>query len=1076
MSQLDALLERSRSPGAFVERRRFSLSRDKAIDKLREFSLRDPRQYVLELIQSAVFSGASYIAVDAGHEQVLVAWVGGTPFNEKQLGSIFDYLFLDRSDLDHRAPIQLAVALNALLQRRPKTLRVESGDGRHTVRLDMDRKGNGAIGVPESSLAGTYVLAEFGADWFHRFSGDQQTPEERLVEERCRFSPVPILLNGRAPFGYRATRRIAMPACPEQVPFDDGERFGVVASPPKSGVSRGIKLVVGGVWITSLELPELGSIPGYATGRREAQTLTGVIADDRLRKTADHSDIVRERRFAEMLHAVQPHATDLIQSMTRGEYQPPELPKLVGGVAVAEPLPDVIEQLAPRPSLGRRALERIPEGSPVFRVRSDDTEDLRLAADPIRFPFPVLIVPDTQLPALEEAAPHLAVHRLSGPEDVDFVRRMLERRQRVRRISVGFVDPRKDFLRGTLHLTHHVEGAPPLLGDPAEGDVPLLVSSSGVCVQSQSVQLGLPRVMVHLELDPGVNVLPDETIPSLDEALLEAAWGLLPTGEAEFGVPERNLLLALFAAHASPHFVEQDGEVTLEVDLPGPEDARTEQLCRLPLARVEEGPPLTFEGLVSLMGTDDSLTLLDADDLNRLLPLEERLGVGHLTTRALASSAICLVGRRTRFWQPPLSRQRDLEELNQIVWAGHTLGVTLDQPGWRMVDLGIPGVGAAVREGVVQIPGGWDDGLAELHKHLSRALRDGVSLAMSGLDLHHPRIRGMLRLTSLRLSAHLGRLLDDPLLQAPDGATWACLRDWRGEQGFAVWPRHGPAILERGVLLVDRDELAVLEQAGRPPLRFDDPPALWDTLADPDAPGWLVRAEVGIPGLRGWLGLRDPFDDTTGVFLQSEGVRIALPDVDAEVPCHGLIRTLGGHIELSRNQGHLLALARTQLYREVEAMLASEDLDGGRRALAGRYREAFVRGLAEERRARKESSQQRGIETGTDVTRDLQRRLFEASGGMLADEVIQVFVDDGEQDDPPVSLDQQFKFGYPLLALNINRNHPLGRQALTVPGRARELVLLELARRAAIWGVETGRPFDLLEAQRILVAQRMGEG
>ncbi|MDP7112413.1 MAG: hypothetical protein QGH45_10630, partial [Myxococcota bacterium] len=112
------------------------------------------------------------------------------------------------------------------------------------------------------------------------------------------------------------------------------------------------------------------------------------------------------------------------------------------------------------------------------------------------------------------------------------------------------------------------------------------------------------------------------------------------------------------------------------------------------------------------------------------------------------------------------------------------------------------------------------------------------------------------------------------------------------------------------------------------------------------------------------------------------------------------------------------------------------------------------------------------LDTGTDVTRALQQRLFEASGGMLADELLQVFVDDGEEDDPPVSLDQQFK----LLALNINRNHPLGRQALSVPGRARELILLDLARRAANWGAETGRPFDLLEAQRVLVAQRMGEG
>ncbi|MCO4771856.1 MAG: hypothetical protein KDA24_17625 [Deltaproteobacteria bacterium] len=47
MSEVQALLERSRAPGSFVERRRFTLSRDKAVEKLREFALRDPAQYVL---------------------------------------------------------------------------------------------------------------------------------------------------------------------------------------------------------------------------------------------------------------------------------------------------------------------------------------------------------------------------------------------------------------------------------------------------------------------------------------------------------------------------------------------------------------------------------------------------------------------------------------------------------------------------------------------------------------------------------------------------------------------------------------------------------------------------------------------------------------------------------------------------------------------------------------------------------------------------------------------------------------------------------------------------------------------
>ncbi len=1072
MSQLDALLDRSRSPGAFVERKRFSLSRDKAIDKLREFSLRDPRQYVLELIQSAVFSGASYIAVDASREQVLVAWVGGRPFTEKQLGSVFDYLFLDRGDLEHRPLIQLAVGINALLQRKPKTLRIESGDGTSagTVRLDMNRRGEGTLGVPESSLSGTYVLVEFGTDWFGRFSGDEHTPEERLVEERCRFSPVPILLNGRAPFGYRASRRLSMPGCPYEEPFDDGERYGVLAVPPVAGSSRGAAIVVGGVWITSIDIPELGRVPGHVTGRREATTLTGVIADDRLRKTADHSDIVRERRFAEMLHAVQPHATGLIRRISEAGYRPPPLPKLVGGVSVVEPLPSTVEQLAPRPALHRSALKRLPEGSPVFRVRPEEVEAVTPAADPIRFPHPVLVIPDTQVPSLEEAAPQLAVHRLTGPGDVDFVRRMLERRQQVRRASVPFQDPRKDFIRGTLHVALHTAGPPPLLGDPQSGDVPLLVSVDGRCVQCDLAQLGLPGVAGHLELDRGVEILPDEALPGLDVAVLEAAWDLLPTEEADFGAAERTLLLALFATHASPHFVDRDGETVLEVDLPGEMTERMALLSGLPLARLAEGPPLCFRSFVSLMGTDTALQLADPDDLARLLPLEECLGVGHLTTEPLSGAAICLVGKRWKTWLSPLKERGGLQDLRQIVWAGHTLRTTIDEPGWRYVDLGIPGVGAALFEDAEADPESWRRGLSTLHDHLANALRNGVSVAMAGLDLAHPRIRGMLRTTTLRLAAHLGTLEGERLLQAPDGTSWRSLREWRGEPGFAVWPRHGPAVLDRGVLLIDTDELRALERAGRLPLRFDDPPAVWDSLSDPAAPGWLVRSEVQIAGLRGWLGLRQPFDDTTGVFLQSEGVRLALSDVDADLPCHGLLRTLGGYTELSRNQRHLLTLARTQLYREVETLLAQEGTDATVRSAAEAYRDAGVSAAARERG----ESAARRAESSPDARSDLltgfERRLLEASGGMLGEELIHVFVDDRDEDDPLVSLDKEFK----ILGLNVNRNHPLGRQALVVAGRARELLLLELIRHAAAWGAESGRPFDLLEAQRILVAQRMG--
>lgn len=150
MSQIDALLDRSRAPGSFVERRKFTLSRDKAIGKLR----------------------------------------------------------------------------------------IESGDGHadSTVRIDLDRKGRGVLGIPEEGLAGTYISAEFGLGWFDRFGDGDPTAEEELIEERCRYSPVPILLNGRAPFGYRASRQLSMVGCPHYLSFDDGVATG--SSPCRRGSPR----------------------------------------------------------------------------------------------------------------------------------------------------------------------------------------------------------------------------------------------------------------------------------------------------------------------------------------------------------------------------------------------------------------------------------------------------------------------------------------------------------------------------------------------------------------------------------------------------------------------------------------------------------------------------------------------------------------------------------------------------------------------------------------------------------------------------------------------------------------------
>jgi len=512
MSGLDAILARSRDPGVFVERREFTLSREKALEKLREFSLRHPSQYVLELIQAAVFAGASYIAVDISEDRLLVAWVGGRPCQAPELEQLFDYLFADRAAPETRHLVQLAIGLNAALQRRPRLIRIESGDGdpQGAVRLDLDKRGEGSLGRSADALAGTYVAVEYARSWFARFSGQEFQPEEALIESRCPYLPVPLLLNGRAPFGYRAQRRVDDFGSQRQLRFDEGGRRGVLALEDKPAAfeqeralrpERGFHMVVGGVWITTLKLPQLGSLPD---GEGGARPLRGVLCDDRLRKSADQSDIVQDERFLELLHAVQPLATRLIRTCPTGsKYRPPALPPLRASPASApdadegaapELLPPRISQLAPRRQCDLAALRALPAELPVFWVDHDEQQELSVAGDPGRFPYPVLVLTPGQVETLARKAPQLALGRLRTPADVDFVRGALERRRPMRQVT-------RPVAGGSLNLHLHLAGGVP---DPLQGGEScpsLALVADGRSAWYGHLDLRLPGVSAALQLD-----------------------------------------------------------------------------------------------------------------------------------------------------------------------------------------------------------------------------------------------------------------------------------------------------------------------------------------------------------------------------------------------------------------------------------------------------------------------------------------------------------------------------------------------------------------------------------------------
>lgn len=300
MSSIDAVIAEARRPGGFTERKRFTLARTQAIQKLRQFALADPAAYVLELVQSAIANGASWIEIERDAGSVTVAYIGGG-IPEAALGRLFDFLFAskDRADLGYLR--ELAIGINALMAYQPTKIVIMSGDGTRagTTRMELlageDRLD---VGRPDQALAGTFIRAE----GLRRDRGaDDGSRERTLIETRCLAAPVPILFNGEAVFGHSTRRIPGLLGFRRHMSFDEGDLYGAIGLRSEIGGRAEFSLLTRGVLIEQVEHPLI-----------DGQPIGGVICFDGLRKTADHARVVRDDRFTEMWLRVRPYARALL--------------------------------------------------------------------------------------------------------------------------------------------------------------------------------------------------------------------------------------------------------------------------------------------------------------------------------------------------------------------------------------------------------------------------------------------------------------------------------------------------------------------------------------------------------------------------------------------------------------------------------------------------------------------------------------------------------------------------------------------------------------------------------------------
>lgn len=310
---LDAVVARSRIAGGFSQHRRFTIAKNRAIEKMRRFALPDPHDYVLEFVQAALANGARHISMSLEREQCMISYIGGG-LREHELANLFDFLFAskDRTDIEHvRA---LALGINAALNFAPKQVVIESGDGTPsgTSRMVLDPVNNRVdVGKADKPLAGSFIALR-GIDrkaLRHPVAWSGRAPEAGRLEERCLCAPIPIVVDGVPLFGYSSQRTPALFGYQRVLSFDEGEMYGTIGINP-SFPEHAFTLLTRGV-----------SIQTRAHDLVLGQRIGGVVCFDRLRKTVDHSAIVDDERLGELWLRLRHHAETLIHGKPRASSQ-----------------------------------------------------------------------------------------------------------------------------------------------------------------------------------------------------------------------------------------------------------------------------------------------------------------------------------------------------------------------------------------------------------------------------------------------------------------------------------------------------------------------------------------------------------------------------------------------------------------------------------------------------------------------------------------------------------------------------------------------------------------------------------
>lgn len=269
----------------------FSIDKEKAREKMRQFQLSDPRQYVLMLVQAAVHQGATHIEfqIDADDMEV---WFDGEGYSKSDLDDLFVSMFGDRAASNLRSRQELAIGLNGALALNPRWVRVWSHRAEEATSLQL-RPGAASLELaqacPPREGRGTrvHVKQRFRPGLALRFINNLKgtIAEEAILRERVRYAELPIILDGG-----RISSGLRLGSVAGRIDIDEDGVHGccgflVEPDPPLAT----LEVLNAGVWLASHPLPDFPD--GFVA----------MVDSPALRKDVSQTDVVRDEAYGEVL-------------------------------------------------------------------------------------------------------------------------------------------------------------------------------------------------------------------------------------------------------------------------------------------------------------------------------------------------------------------------------------------------------------------------------------------------------------------------------------------------------------------------------------------------------------------------------------------------------------------------------------------------------------------------------------------------------------------------------------------------------------------------------------------------------